>query len=105
MKTKIACANFYLWRDMLPFITLVAFDVETTGLEPEREDIVELAGVKFTLERKDGKLVGREVAQFQSMVKPTKLIPDEATRIHKITNQMVEDAPDLKTVLPGFFRF
>jgi DNA polymerase III epsilon subunit family exonuclease len=90
---------------MLPFITLVAFDVETTGLEPDREDIVELAGVKFTLERKDGKLVCREVAQFQSLAKPTKLIPDEAMRVHKITNQMVEDAPELKNVLQGFFRF
>jgi len=90
---------------VLPFITLVAFDVETTGLDPAREDIIELAGVKFTLERKDGKLVARETAQYQSLVRPTKLIPEEATRINHITNQMVEHAPDLKTVLQGFFRF
>jgi DNA polymerase-3 subunit epsilon len=90
---------------VLPFITLVAFDVETTGLEAEKEDIIELAGVKFTLARKDGKLVAVESAQFQSLAKPTKMIPEEATRINKITNQMVEDAPDLKTVLQGFFRF
>ena len=36
---------------MLPFVTLVAFDIETTGLDPEKEDILELAGVKFTFER------------------------------------------------------
>jgi DNA polymerase-3 subunit epsilon len=90
---------------LLPFITLVAFDVETTGLEADKEDIIELAGVKFTLERKDGKLTCKEIGQFQSMVKPTKLIPEEATRVNKITNQMVEDAPDLKTALQGFFRF
>jgi DNA polymerase III subunit epsilon len=84
---------------------LVAFDVETTGLEAEREDIIELAGVKFTLERKDGKLVAKETAQFQSLAKPTKRIPEEATRINNITNQMVEGAPELKTVLQGFFRF
>ncbi|HEX2613359.1 MAG TPA: 3'-5' exonuclease, partial [Fibrobacteria bacterium] len=90
---------------MLPFITLVAFDVETTGLEAEKEDIIELAGVKFTLERQGGKLVPRETARFESFVKPTKLIPDEATRINKITNAMVENAPELKDVLPKFFRF
>jgi DNA polymerase-3 subunit epsilon len=90
---------------LLPFITLVAFDVETTGLEPDKEDIIELAGVKFTLERRDGKLTCKEIGQFQSLVKPTKLIPEEATRVNNITNQMVENAPDLKTVLQGFFRF
>ncbi len=90
---------------MLPFITLVAFDVETTGLDSEKEDIIELAGVKFTLERRDGKLSALETAQFSSLVKPTKMIPEEATRINNITNQMVENAPDLKGVLQGFFRF
>jgi DNA polymerase-3 subunit epsilon len=93
---------------LLPFITLVAFDVETTGLEAEKEDIIELAGVKFTFERQGGpagKLVPRETARFESFVRPTKLIPEEATRINKITNAMVENAPELKDVLPKFFRF
>lgn len=90
---------------MLPFITLVAFDVETTGLDADKEDIIELAGVKFTLERRDGKLLPVETAQYSSLVKPTKMIPDEATRVNNITNQMVENAPDLKPVLQAFFRF
>src|SRR3954468_25000769 len=90
---------------VLPFVTLVAFDIETTGLDPEKEDILELAGVKFILERRDGKLVAKELGQFQSLVKPTKLIPDEVIRIHNITNQMVEDAPALPGVLQNFFRF
>ncbi len=90
---------------MLPYITLVAFDVETTGLDSEKEDIIELAGVKFTLERRDGKLSPVEIGQYSSLVKPTKLIPDEATQINHITNQMVENAPEIKTVLQSFFRF
>ncbi len=90
---------------MLPFVTLVAFDIETTGLDPEKEDILELAGVKFIFERVNGKLTAKETGRFQSLVKPTKLIPEEVTRIHNITNQMVEDAPSLPSVLPGFFRF
>ncbi len=90
---------------MLPFVTLVAFDIETTGLDPEKEDILELAGVKFTFERMNGKFVTKELGRYQSLVKPTKLIPEEVTRIHNITNQMVEDAPGLQAVLQAFFRF
>ena len=90
---------------MLPFVTMVAFDVETTGLDPDKEEVIELAGVKFTFEKKDGKLITREIGQYCSLVKPGKLIPDEATRINNITNQMVESAPDLKPVLSAFLRF
>jgi DNA polymerase III epsilon subunit family exonuclease len=84
---------------------MVAFDIETTGLEPDKEDIIEIAGNKFTFERKEGKLVTRELGSFSSLAKPTKLIPDDAIRIHGITNDMVENAPDLKTVLQGFLKF
>ena len=84
---------------------MVAFDLETTGLEPDKEDIVEVAGIKFTFEKKDGRLCTKELGQFSSLVKPGKLIPEEATRIHNITNQMVEDAPEIKPVLMGFLRF
>ena len=90
---------------MLPFVTLIAFDLETTGLDPEKEEIIEVAGIKFTFEKKDGRLVTREIGQFASLVKPGKLIPEEATRINKITNQMVEDAPEPKQVLAGFLKF
>jgi DNA polymerase III epsilon subunit family exonuclease len=84
---------------------MVAFDVETTGLDPAREEIVEIAGVKFTFERKGGKLVAKEISQFSSLVKPSKFIPDEAIRIHNITNQLVEDAPEPAGVLKDFIRF
>jgi DNA polymerase III epsilon subunit family exonuclease len=84
---------------------MVAFDIETTGLEADKEDIIEIAGNKFTFERKDGKLVTRDLASFSSLAKPTKLIPDDAIRIHGITNDMVETAPDLKGVLQNFVKF
>jgi DNA polymerase III subunit epsilon len=90
---------------MLPFVTMVAFDVETTGLDPDKEDIIEIAGVKFTFEKKDGKLITREIGQYSSLVRPGKLIPEEATRVNNITNQMVETAPEIKPVLTAFLRF
>ena len=90
---------------MIPFVTMVTFDIETTGLDSEKEDIIEIAGLKFTFERKDGKLSTREISSFSSLTKPTKMIPDDAIRIHGITNAMVEGAPDLKPVLHDFIRF
>jgi DNA polymerase III subunit epsilon len=90
---------------LLPFVTMVAFDVETTGLDPEKEELIEIAGIKFTFEKKDGKLVTREISQYGSLVKPGKLIPEDATRVNNITNQMVENAPELKPVLTAFLRF
>lgn len=84
---------------------MVAFDVETTGLDPDKEDLIEVAGIKFTFEKKDGKLTTREISQYSSLVKPGKLIPEDATRINHITNQMVENAPDPKPVITAFLRF
>ncbi len=90
---------------MLPFVTMVAFDVETTGLDPDKEELIEVAGIKFTFEKKDGKLITKEISQYSSLIKPGKLIPEDATRVNNITNQMVENAPDLKPVLMAFLRF
>ena len=81
---------------------MVAFDVETTGLDADREELIEVAGIKFTFEKKDGKLITKELSQYSSLIKPGKLIPDEATRVNNITNQMVENAPDPKPVVSAF---
>ncbi len=90
---------------MIPFVTMVAFDLETTGLDPEKDDIVELAGIKFTFEKKEGRLATRTLSVYSSLVKPGMFIPPEATRINKITNEMVENAPSLKPVAEKFLRF
>ncbi len=90
---------------MLPFVTMVAFDVETTGLDADKEELIEVGAVKFTFEKKDGRLITREIGQYSSLIKPGKLIPDEATRVNNITNQMVDTAPAAKPVLQAFIRF
>ncbi|MBF0432308.1 MAG: 3'-5' exonuclease [Fibrobacteria bacterium] len=90
---------------MLPFITFIAFDLETTGLYPAKDEIIEVAGVKFTLEKKEGKIVAKKLKEYSSFVKPNMFIPEEATRINHITDQMVENAPPVKEVLSAFLRF
>ena len=90
---------------MLPFVTFVAFDLETTGLYPDKDEIIEVAGVKFTLEKQNGKLISRKIGEYSSFVRPNMFIPKEATQINHITDAMVENAPPIKKVAADFLRF
>lgn len=63
----------------------VAIDLETTGLDTRRDDIVELAAVPFVGARPgDG---------YVTYVDPERPIPPESTRVHGITSDMVTGAP------------
>ncbi|OYD09479.1 PolC-type DNA polymerase III [Paludifilum halophilum] len=77
--------------------TYVVFDVETTGLSAVHDEIIELAAVKV----KGGEVVDR----FESFVNPHRKLTAMITELTSITDDMVEDAPDLKDVLPKFLAF
>jgi DNA polymerase III epsilon subunit family exonuclease len=79
-------------------LDFVAFDTETTGLQPSSEGLVEVAAVRFDLATG-----GKEY--FQTLVNPGMPIPWAATRVHGITDEMEIDAPSIDKVLPSFFRF
>ncbi len=87
------------------YSTFVAFDLETTGLVKNKDEIVEIGAVKFTVYDDGGIIRPKEVATFQTLVKPPMMIPDEATRINHITNAMVENAPPINDVLRKFTIF
>lgn len=79
-------------------VTFVAFDTETTGFNARGGRVVEIAGVKFTL---DGKVHGA----FQSLINPGMPIPYGAMRVHGITDEDVHGQPDARHVLSQFFSF
>lgn len=83
----------------------IAFDLETTGLEAAKNEIIEVGAVKFTVEVKNGMIVPKKLGVFESFAKPNMLIPDEASRINGITNAMVENAPPISEVLRKFTAF
>jgi DNA polymerase III epsilon subunit family exonuclease len=85
--------------------TLVAFDLETTGLSPVKDEIIEIGAVKFSFHKVGERMEILEKGTFQSLVKPDRHIPEEATRVNHITDAMVQDAPVAKDVLPNFLRF
>lgn len=72
-------------------------DIETTGLSKHRNNITEIAAVKF----RDG----RKVGEFQTLINPGEHIPSFITRLTGIDDEMVRDAPSINKVLPGFLEF
>ncbi len=65
-------------------------DVETTGLDPVTDEIIELAMVPFTYTQ-DGRLLSTSVP-FQSFRQPRKPIPAEVTALTGINDAMVAGA-------------
>ncbi len=77
--------------------SFVVFDLETTGLMPDKDEIIEIGAVKIV----DG--IIKET--FACFVKPSNPIPAEATAINNITNDMVKDAYSINQVFPDFYKF
>lgn len=75
----------------------VAIDVETTGLRPKNDDIVEISAVKF--------IDWEPVEYMSSLINPQKEIPKEATLINNITNEMVKNSPVIDSVVDSFSDF
>lgn len=69
-------------------------DLETTGMDPEKDEIVEIAAADIL----DGRM-GRAGAR---LIFPCMAIPPEASAIHHIIDVDVELCPKKEAVLPGF---
>ncbi|PFZ90011.1 3'-5' exonuclease [Bacillus wiedmannii] len=81
LKIKTFINKMFINKDQF-----VILDTETTGLTL-RDQIIEISVIDLT-----GKIL------LNSLVKPTIIIPAEATSIHGITNEMVHGAPSWTTI-------
>jgi len=63
-------------------------DTETTGTDPAKDRIIELALVKFEYSRATGEM-GRVLEVYDGLEDPGMPIPPEATAVHCITDAMV----------------
>jgi DNA polymerase-3 subunit epsilon/CBS domain-containing protein len=77
----------------------VVIDCETTGLDPAKAFVVDLAGVRVIGGRLD------VTAPFQSLVRPPLPIPPTATSVHGIDDAAVAEAPPLSEIWPAFKAF
>ncbi|NSW51666.1 MAG: DEAD/DEAH box helicase family protein [Anaerolineae bacterium] len=71
--------------------SIVAIDLETTGLDPARDAIIEIGAVRFNGNRIED--------EWSTLINPNRPIPPEITQLTGITNSMVKNAPVLDGVI------
>ena len=78
---------------------MVVYDLETTGLNPNTAEIVEIAAHRLSP-------IGDEVDRYYRLIRPPGgHIPESARRVHGIDTETVKTAPGIEMVLPEFLGF
>jgi DNA polymerase III epsilon subunit family exonuclease len=77
--------------------TYIALDLEATGMQPERDEVIEIGAVKF----RDGEIIGR----WGSFVRPSQAVPYKVTQLTGIKSSDVARAPLISQVAPDFLKF
>lgn len=75
----------------------VAFDLETTGLSPEKDQIIEIGAVKI----RDGKISGK----YNCIIHPEIEVSDFIINLTGISRDMLEKGISLKEGVEGFLEF
>ncbi|QHQ60504.1 3'-5' exonuclease [Anaerocolumna sedimenticola] len=77
--------------------SFVCFDVETTGLNPEKDKIIEIGALKV----KEGKIIGK----FTEFINPKMKLPGHITKLTGITDEMIQYSETEDTVVCRFLEF
>ena len=77
--------------------SIVALDLETTGVDPQSDSIIEIGAVRFNNQRIE--------SEWSSLINPGKHIPGFITQLTGINNAMVSKAPPISDVLSDLEHF
>lgn len=75
----------------------IAIDVETTGLSPIKNELIEVSAIKYKGTEK--------IETFSTLIKPKVSIPYRITDITGITDEMVKSSPEVEDVMPKLVEF
>lgn len=75
----------------------VSIDLETTGLNPKRDRIIEIGAVKY--------LAGQQAGIYHVYVNPGRKLEARITELTGITQEQVDKAPYIEEVLPELCAF
>lgn len=75
----------------------IVFDIETTGLNPQSDEIIEIGAVKIKNYQ--------AIDKFSALINPGRDIGEEIIKLTGITNEMVCNKPGIEDVLPEFIKF
>ncbi len=81
---------------------IIVYDLETTGLNPSEDEIIEIGAVKLKFDIDEGFSI---IDRFSSFIKPKNPIPANITDITGITNQDVANAAGIVDVLNEFIEW
>jgi DNA polymerase III epsilon subunit len=77
-----------------PFVVI---DVETTGLAPLEDRVVEVGAIRL--------VGGKEEARYHSMIQPGRPMPEAARSKNGITDEMLKDAPTFDKIAAELRKF
>lgn len=77
--------------------SIVALDIESTGIDPEKDAILEIGAIRFDGNRIEG--------EWTSLINPGRRIPPFITQLTGITDNMVRQAPSMRDVIPQLQAF
>jgi ATP-dependent DNA helicase DinG len=77
--------------------SIVALDIETTGLDPQKDAIIEIGAVRFHRNRIED--------EWTHLINPGRKIPPFITQLTGITDHMVLEAPTIQEVLTDLRQF
>lgn len=75
----------------------VVLDLETTGLSPESNEIIEIGAILYKQ--------GVKSSEFTTLIRPKSRISGFITNLTGISNEMVSTAPSIEEVLPELMNF
>jgi len=77
----------------------VVLDLETTGLDPIKHEIIEIGAVKVNRDSDNH-------TTFQALIRPSKTIPKKITQLTGITQEMIDkDGENIDSVISEFIGF
>jgi DNA polymerase III epsilon subunit family exonuclease len=76
----------------------IALDLETTGLSPETDTIIEIAAIRFSIEKEGDSFVIKNTEEHSQLIHPERLLKQEITMITGITNDMLVGKPTFESV-------
>lgn len=75
----------------------VALDLETTGLNPKRDRIIEIGAIRVEN--------GKETGEFSTYINPGRRLDERVSELTGIGDEDLKDAPKIETVLPKLMEF
>lgn len=69
----------------------VAIDLETTGLNPKKDKILEIGAIRV--------IGGVETARYHSLVNPRRSLEPAIVQLTGITDEMAAAAPDMESII------